>query len=233
MAPAGNSTTKRKGINAILMGPPGAGKGTQAPRLAEKFCACHLATGDMLRAVASESTELGKRVKATMDAGKLVSDGLMIEMIQSSLDKPECKDGYILDGFPRTVPQAEALEEMTTRLQRPLDTVVEMSIDDKLLVERITGRLIHKPSGRSYHVKFNPPKVEMTDDVTGEALIKRSDDNAETLKKRLGAYHQMTKPLVNFYRERNLHTVVNAARKPQEVSETLNAIFRMALQRRQ
>lgn len=221
-----------KGINAILLGPPGAGKGTQAPQLAEKFCACHLATGDMLRAVASEPTELGQRVKQTMSEGKLVSDGLMIEMIENALQKPECKEGYILDGFPRTVPQAEALEVMTKRMRRTVDAVVEMRIDDSLLVERITGRLIHKPSGRSYHVKFNPPKVSMTDDVTGEPLIRRSDDNAETLTKRLGAYHEMTSPLVIFYKQRSLHHVVDAACKPSDVSQAISAIFRKALTQR-
>ena len=221
-----------RGINAILLGPPGAGKGTQAPQLAEKFCACHLATGDMLRAVASEPTDLGRRVKETMNEGKLVSDSLMIEMIENALGKPECKEGYILDGFPRTVPQAEALEEMTERMRRAIDAVVEMRIDDSLLVERITGRLIHKPSGRSYHVKFNPPKIAMTDDVTGEPLIRRSDDNAKTLEKRLGGYHKMTSPLVVFYKQRGLHSVVDASCQPQEVAASISAIFKQAMTQR-
>lgn len=218
-----------RGVNAVLLGPPGAGKGTQAPKLAEKFCACHLATGDMLRAVASEPTELGRRVKKTMDEGKLVNDQMMIEMIESALKKPECREGYILDGFPRTVQQAQALEEMTYKLMRPLDAVVEMSIDDDLLVERITGRLIHKPSGRSYHVKFNPPKLPMTDDVTGEALIRRSDDNAGTLKSRLATYHGMTAPLVDFYKQLGIHYKVDASSPQEKVLDSISTSFKRAL----
>ena len=217
------------GINAVLLGPPGSGKGTQGPILAKRFCACHLATGDMLRAVASEPTDLGRRVKQTMAEGKLVNDQLMIEMIESSLQKPECQDGYLLDGFPRTIEQAKALDAMAHKLQRPLDVVVEMSIDDSLLVERITGRLIHKPSGRSYHVKFNPPKIPMVDDVTGEPLIRRSDDNANTLTTRLDAYHRMTKPLVKYYSTYGIHRRVDASLQPEEVTKSIAKLFRTAL----
>lgn len=226
-------TFNGRGINAVLLGPPGAGKGTQAPRLAEKFCACHLATGDMLRAVASEPNDLGRRVKKTIDEGKLVSDDLMIEMIEEALKKPECKEGYILDGFPRTVPQAQALDSILyNKLLRPLDTVVEFKIDDELLVSRITGRLIHKPSGRSYHTEFNPPKVAGKDDVTGEPLIRRSDDNEETLRRRLQVYHKQTKPLAEFYRQKGLLARVNASLKPNAVAAKLDKIFEDALYNR-
>eukprot|EP00117_Sycon_ciliatum_P042569 scpid86187/ scgid30952/ Adenylate kinase 2, mitochondrial; ATP-AMP transphosphorylase 2 len=221
-----------RGVNAVLMGPPGSGKGTQAPKLAEKFCACHLSTGDLLRAVASEPSDLGRRVKKTMDDGKLVSDSLMVDIIDHALDQPECAQGYILDGFPRTLPQAEALETMTYKKGRPIDTVVEMAVDEDLLMERITGRLIHKPSGRSYHVKFNPPKIPNTDDVTGEPLIQRSDDNAATLATRLDAYRKMTAPLSAFYRQRGILRKVNASVHRDQVFKGIADAFQMGLDRR-
>ena len=231
--PHNKGTFNGRGINAVLLGPPGAGKGTQAPRLSEKFCACHLATGDMLRAVASEPTDLGRRVKKTMDEGKLVSDDLMVEMIENALKRPECKEGYILDGFPRTVNQAKALDEILySKLQRPLDSVIEFKINDELLVSRITGRLIHKPSGRSYHTEFNPPKVAGKDDVTGEPLIRRSDDNEATLKRRLVSYHTQTKPLAEYYQLKGLLSRVDASKKPDVVAANLDRIFKAALENR-
>ncbi|KAL9036021.1 MAG: hypothetical protein Q9180_004540 [Flavoplaca navasiana] len=213
-------------VRMILMGPPGAGKGTQAPKIKEKYCACHLATGDMLRSQVAKKTALGREAKKIMDQGGLVSDEIMIGMIKGELENnKECKKGFILDGFPRTIAQAERLDDMLQAKQQKLQHAVELQIDDSLLVSRITGRLIHPASGRSYHKIFNPPRETMKDDVTGEPLIQRSDDNAETLKKRLGAYHEQTSPVVAYYQKTGIWKPIDASQEPGQVWKSLLGVF--------
>ncbi|KAL7274344.1 adenylate kinase [Rhizina undulata] len=213
-------------LRMILIGPPGAGKGTQAPKIKEKFCVCHLATGDMLRSQVAKKTPLGRAAKKIMDEGGLVSDEIMVGMIKSELENNvECQNGFILDGFPRTVPQADRLDSMLSARNEKLDHAIELEIDDALLVARITGRLVHPASGRSYHRIFNPPKENMKDDVTGEPLIQRSDDNAETLKKRLLTYHKQTAPVVDYYKNKGIWKGVDASQEPGVVWKQLLQIF--------
>lgn len=182
-------------MRLILLGGPGAGKGTQAGFIKEKFGIPQISTGDMLRAHVKAGTDLGVKAKAIMDAGGLVSDDIIIGMVKARLLEPDCAKGYLFDGFPRTIPQAEAMKEAGV----PLDVVVEIDVADSEIVRRMSGRRVHLASGRTYHVEFNPPKLAGKDDVTGEDLIQRDDDREETVKKRLDVYHAQTEPLVNFY----------------------------------
>ncbi|OCF34963.1 adenylate kinase [Kwoniella heveanensis CBS 569] len=210
----------------VLIGPPGAGKGTQAPNISSKYCICHLATGDMLRSQVARQTELGKAAKKIMDQGGLVSDEIMVGMIKEELAKnAECKNGFILDGFPRTVPQASKLDAMLSESKQAIDHAIELKIPDALLISRITGRLVHPASGRSYHREFNPPKKPMTDDQTGEPLIQRSDDNVETLQKRLATYHAQTGPVVDYYKGTGVWTPVDAAQSPKLVWASIGKIL--------
>ncbi|KAL0947590.1 hypothetical protein HGRIS_013679 [Hohenbuehelia grisea] len=213
-------------LRTILMGPPGAGKGTQAPRIRDEFCICHLATGDMLREQVSQKTPLGIEAKKIMDAGGLVSDDIMVGMIKDQLENNKgCKNGFVLDGFPRTVPQAQKLDGMLAERKEKLDSVVQLLIDDQLLISRITGRLIHPASGRSYHKEFNPPKKPMVDDETGEPLIQRSDDNVEALRKRLTVFHQQTGPVAEYYKSKGLWHGIDAAQSPKLVWDNLRKVF--------
>ena len=182
-------------MRLILLGPPGAGKGTQANFIKEKFGIPQISTGDMLRAAVKAGTPLGVEAKKVMDAGGLVSDEIIIGLVKDRLKEDDCKSGYMFDGFPRTIPQADAMKDAGV----PIDFVLEIDVPDSEIVERMSGRRVHVASGRTYHVKYNPPKVAGKDDVTGEELIQRDDDREETVKKRLEVYHSQTKPLVEYY----------------------------------
>jgi adenylate kinase len=182
-------------MRLILLGPPGAGKGTQAAYLCKRFGIPQISTGDMLRAAVKAGTPLGLAAKQVMDAGGLVSDDLIIGLVKERISQPDCTGGFLFDGFPRTLPQADALKAAGV----PLDAVLEIDVPDEEIVERMSGRRAHLPSGRTYHVKFNPPKVPGLDDVTGEPLIQRDDDREETVIKRLTVYHSQTRPLVDYY----------------------------------
>jgi adenylate kinase len=194
----------------ILVGPPGAGKGTQAPKIKDELCLCHLATGDLLRNAVAKGTEIGKKAKEIMERGDLVPDQMVIGLIENALNWPECERGVLLDGFPRTVAQAEALDSMFQSKNKSVNHVIEFKVDEDILVERITGRRVHPASGRSYHIRFNPPKVEGVDDETGEPLIQRKDDNEEVLRNRLNSYHESTSPILAYYQQRNLVASVDA-----------------------
>ncbi len=182
-------------MRLILLGAPGAGKGTQAQYICEKYNIPQISTGDMLRAAVKAGTPLGLEAKKIMDEGGLVSDDIILGLVKERIAEEDCKNGFLFDGFPRTIPQAEALKADGVIL----DSVVEIDVDDDEIIKRMSGRRVHPGSGRTYHIIFNPPKVEGKDDVTGEDLIQRDDDNEETVRKRLDIYHSQTKPLVEFY----------------------------------
>ena len=182
-------------MRLILLGAPGAGKGTQAQYICEKYSIPQISTGDMLRAHVKSGSELGVAAKKIMDEGGLVSDEIIIGMVKQRITEDDCKNGFLFDGFPRTIPQAEALRDQGVSV----DYVVEIDVQDEEIIKRMSGRRVHPASGRTYHVIFNPPKAEGRDDVSGEPLIQRDDDQEETVRKRLEIYHSQTKPLVAFY----------------------------------
>lgn len=182
-------------MRLILLGPPGAGKGTQAKFITERHGIPQISTGDMLRAAVQAGTPLGLAAKKVMDAGRLVSDDIIIDLVRDRLHAPDCAPGYLFDGFPRTIPQAEAIRTAGV----PIEFVLEIDVDDSTIIERMSGRRVHPASGRTYHIKFNPPKVGGKDDITGEDLIQRDDDQEATVRKRLEVYRSQTKPLVEYY----------------------------------
>jgi adenylate kinase len=184
-------------MRLMLLGGPGAGKGTQALKLMNHFKIPQISTGDMLRSAIVAGTELGKNAKKVMDSGELVSDDIIIDLVKERLQQDDCRTGFLFDGFPRTIPQADALKNAKIKL----DHIIELAVPDKEIINRITGRRVHTASGRVYHVKFQPPKKNNVDDVTGESLIQRDDDKEETIKQRLSVYHQQTAPLINYYQQ--------------------------------
>jgi adenylate kinase len=182
-------------MRLILLGPPGAGKGTQAQVIRQKFGIPQISTGDMLRAAVKAGTPLGVAAKKVMDAGQLVSDDIIIGLVKERLKEPDCRPGYLFDGFPRTIPQAEAMQKEKVAL----DFVLEIDVPDNEIITRMSGRRVHPASGRTYHVKFNPPKAEGKDDATGEPLVQRDDDKEATVRNRLEVYRKQTRPLVDYY----------------------------------
>jgi adenylate kinase len=184
-------------MRLILLGGPGAGKGTQANYIKENYRIPQISTGDMLRAALKEGTELGLKAKEYMDAGKLVPDDVIIGLVKERIKEPDCEKGFLFDGFPRTIPQADALKEAGV----PVEAVVDIDVPDEEIIKRMSGRRVHLASGRTYHTIFNPPKEEGKDDVTGEPLIQRDDDKEETVRKRLDVYHAQTEPLIDYYKD--------------------------------
>ena len=213
-------------MNLILMGPPGAGKGTQSQRIEKSHGIVQLSTGDMLRAEVASSSDLGKEAKDVMESGGLVSDELIIAMISSRIDQDDCKKGFILDGFPRTTPQAEALDAMLTEKGLMIEHVIEMKVDDEAMVKRITGRFTCAECGAGYHDEFQKPEKEgVCNQCGGTEFTRRADDNAETVRGRLQAYHEQTAPILSYYKEKGTVKSVEGMASIDEVTEQLNAVL--------
>ena len=204
-------------MKILLIGPPGGGKGTQAKKLSSKFNIPQISTGDMLRDHVKKMSDLGIEAKTFMDKGELVPDELILKMMKSKLSDNDCKNGYILDGFPRTLPQAKGLDSLLDNINSNLDKVIIIKVNDNVIIDRMSGRRVHKNSGRIYHIKYNPPKNEGLDDITNEPLSIRSDDKKETVKNRLKIYHDLTKPLINFYKIKNILFEVNGENEIEDV----------------
>ncbi|MEM8799012.1 MAG: adenylate kinase [Pseudomonadota bacterium] len=214
-------------MNLILLGPPGAGKGTQARRIEDRHGAIQLSTGDMLRAAVAAESEIGKQAKAAMDAGALVSDEIVIGLIAERIDQPDCAGGFALDGFPRSPGQAEALTTMLSEKGISLDHVIEIRVNDDQLVKRITGRFTCVGCGRGYHDEFDRPKVDgVCDECGGTEFKRRADDNAETVRSRLGVYHGQTAPLISYYGDRGLLRVVDGMADIDEVTAEIDGILK-------
>ncbi|HEX2360185.1 MAG TPA: adenylate kinase [Solirubrobacterales bacterium] len=212
-------------LNLLLLGPPGSGKGTQSEALQEDFRLPYYATGDILRAAVKESSELGEKAKEYMDRGDLVPDELMIDLIAERVQREESSDGFILDGFPRTVPQAEALDEKMKELGREITAAVLIDVDDEEVVRRLSGRRTCEKCGRPYHVEFSPPDKEGACDVDGGELVIRDDDRPEVVRHRLETYHTKTEPLVDYYEQQGLLQRIDGDRPPDEVSESIRGLL--------
>ena len=210
-------------MKILLIGPPGGGKGTQAKKLVSKFNIPQISTGDILRTHVKEMTTLGRKAKHAMNNGELVPDDIILNMMKDRLTLADCKNGYILDGFPRTIPQAKGLDEILNKLDSPLDNVIVIQVDDRVIIERMSGRRVHSSSGRIYHIKYDPPQIEDIDDITGEALIIRPDDIKETVKKRLMIYHDLTSPLIKFYSKKNQLIKVDGS---QDIEDVFSSILK-------
>jgi len=212
-------------MRTVLLGAPGAGKGTQAQYIAEKYGIPQISTGDMLRAAVKAKTELGLQVEQVMASGGLVTDDIIIALVKERIQEPDCANGFLFDGFPRTIPQAQAMIDESVEI----DVVLEIDVPDDEIVKRLGGRRVHLNSGRIYHVEFNPPKVEGKDDETGEDLIQRDDDKEGTVRNRLAVYHEQTEPLVNFYTElssagNNVHVIkVNGVASVEQIKSEIIA----------
>ena len=211
-------------MKIILLGPPGAGKGTQAEIICKKFSIPHISTGDMLREAIANETATGKLAKEIMDAGNLVSDDVIVSLVKDRIKEEDCKNGFLFDGFPRTIPQADALENQEIFV----NVVLELTLKDELIINRMSGRRVHQPSGRSYHLEFNPPEKDGLDDVTGEPLIQRDDDKPETVKNRLEVYWEQTNPLIVYYRSKSVQTdlkyiEIDGSKTMEKVSSQIHA----------
>ena len=208
-------------MKIIMLGAPGAGKGTQAKMIADKFGIPHISTGDLFRSNIKNETELGLQVKSILASGGLVPDSVTIEMVRNRIAEPDCKNGFILDGFPRTIPQADALAEMTD-----LDAVIDFQISKEEVVKRLSGRRMCPSTGRIYHIIFNPPKVEGKDDETGEDLVQRPDDKEDAIMHRLEVYTEQTEPLISYYKGKGLIKEIDASVSPSEVFELMKAALK-------
>ena len=211
-------------MKIILLGPPGAGKGTQAEIICKNFSIPHISTGDMLREAIANETATGKIAKEIMDAGNLVPDDVIVRMVKERIKKEDCRNGFLFDGFPRTIPQADALENQEIFV----NVVLELTLKDELIINRMSGRRVHQPSGRSYHLEFNPPEKDGVDDVTGEPLIQRDDDKPETVKNRLEVYWEQTNPLIVYYRSKSVQTdlkyiEIDGSKSMEKVSSQIQA----------
>ena len=208
-------------MRLILLGPPGVGKGTQASRIIEKYDIPHISSGDMFRTNIKEGTELGVSAKEYMDKGLLVPDELVISMVMDRLSQDDCKDGFLLDGFPRTIDQGKELDKGLEKLGVKLDKVINIQADKDILIERITGRRVCEKCGATYHIKYNPPKVEGVCDIDGGKLYQREDDTVETVTTRIEVYYEQTEPLIGYYRDKDLILDVDGTREIQEIFETI------------